>query len=101
MTDGVTESANGISQQVLDFIRDELLDEDVDVGLEDDLLSGELLYSLAVMRLASWVEETFTIEMTPANLTVENFQTVSALTDFVLREKQGPGAGTRPESSRP
>jgi acyl carrier protein len=101
MTDGAAIIANEISMRILEFIRDELLDEDIAVGLEDDLLSGEVLYSLAVMRLASWVEEAFSIEMTPANLTVENFQTVRALTDFVLREKQGPGAGTRPESSRP
>ena len=64
----------------------------VEVALEDDLLSGELLYSLAVMRLASWVEETFAIEMTPANLTVENFQTVAALTDFVTRATEGRGS---------
>ena len=88
MTDGVTDRANGISTRILDFIRDELLDEDIEVGLEDDLLSGEVLYSLAVMRLASWVEETFTIEMTPANLTVENFQTVAALTEFVVKETE-------------
>jgi acyl carrier protein len=84
--------ANEISTRILDFIRDELLDEDIEVGLEDDLLSGELLYSLAVMRLASWVEEAFEIEMTPANLTVENFQTVSALTHFVMSATGGQGS---------
>ena len=84
MNDGVAGSANEISTRILDFIHEELLDEDIEVGLEDDLLAGEVLYSLAVMRLASWIEETFAIEMTPANLTVENFQTVKALTDFVL-----------------
>jgi acyl carrier protein len=44
-----------------------------------------VLYSLAVLRLASWVEETFVIEMAPADMTVENFQTVAALSDFVVR----------------
>ena len=89
MTDSVTASAKEISTRILDFIREELLDEDIEVGLEDDLLSGEVLYSLAVMRLASWVEETFTVEMKPANMTVENFQTVAALTEFVVRETSG------------
>ena len=89
MTDRVTASTNEISTRILDFIRDELLDEDIEVGLEDDLLSGEVLYSLAIMRLASWVEETFNVEMKPANLTVENFQTVAALTGFVVRESRG------------
>ena len=93
MTDGATGRAHEISTRILEFIRDELLDEDIEVGLEDDLLSGEVLYSLAVMRLASWVEETFTIEMTPANLTVENFQTVAALTDFVVSATEGTDVG--------
>ena len=92
MTDGEAASANEISARILDFIHTELLDEDIEVGLEDDLLSGEVLYSLAVMRLASWVEETFDIEMTPVNLTVENFQTVAALTNFILRAIEGGGA---------
>lgn len=89
MTDSVTASTKEISTRILDFIREELLDGDVEVGLEDDLLSGEVLYSLAVMRLASWVEETFTVEMKPADLTVENFQTVAALTEFVVRATSG------------
>ncbi len=91
MTEGTPATANEISAHILDFIREELLDEEIEVGLDDDLLSGEILYSLAVMRLASWVEDTFSIEMTPANLTIENFQTVAALTDFVVRATQGEG----------
>ena len=89
MTDSEKTDAKEISTRILDFIHEELLDGDIEVGLEDDLLSGEVLYSLAVMRLASWVEETFTVEMKPANMTVENFQTVAALTEFVVRETSG------------
>jgi acyl carrier protein len=89
MTDSEKTDAKEISTRILDFIHEELLDGDIEVGLEDDLLSGEVLYSLAVMRLASWVEETFTVEMKPADLTVENFQTVAALTEFVVRATSG------------
>ena len=90
MTDSEKADAKEISSRILDFIHEELLDGDIEVGLEDDLLSGEVLYSLAVMRLASWVEETFTVEMKPADLTVENFQTVAALTEFVVGATSGP-----------
>ena len=89
MTEGKQGNANEICTRILDFIRDELLDEDIEVGPDDDLLSGELLYSLAVLRLAAWVEEAFAIEMAPADMTVENFQTVAALTDFVVRASKG------------
>ena len=96
MTDGAKGSANEISTRILDFIRGELLDEDIEVGLEDDLLSGEVLYSLAVMRLASWVEETFTIELTPEYLSVDIFKTVAALTDFVVSATKGTDAVSGP-----
>ena len=87
MTEGNLENETGIRARILDYIRDELLDEDVEIGPDDDLLSGELLYSLAVLRLATYVDETYNIGMTPADFTVENFQTVAALTNYVLRCK--------------
>ena len=85
MNDIRQENAAEIQARLLDFIRDELLDEDIEVGPDDDLLSGELLYSLAVLRLATFVDETYAVGMQPADFTVENFQTVAALTDYVLR----------------
>lgn len=87
MTETHLENATEIQARILDYIRDELLDEDIEVRPDDDLLSGELLYSLAVLRLATFVDETYAIGMKPTDFTVENFQTVAALTDYVLRSR--------------
>ena len=74
-----------VEEPILGFIREELLTPDMPVGREDDLLSGELLDSVAVLRLAAWVGEEFEIAMEPADFVVENFQTVAVLAAYVRR----------------
>jgi len=74
----------GIERLVLDFITRELLDENTDLSPDDDLLSGELLDSMGVLRLATHVDETFAIGMKPADFRVENFRSARALADYVL-----------------
>ena len=82
-------TADEIRRRILDFIRDELVAEEVDVGPEDDLLSGELLDSVAVLRLATFVDETFAIGMKPTDFLIENFQNAAVLTDYVVRATKG------------
>jgi acyl carrier protein len=67
------------------FLTRELLSPEATVTREDDLLSGELLDSIAVLRLATFVEEEFQIKIQPADLVIENFQNVAVLAEFVLR----------------
>jgi acyl carrier protein len=74
-----------IESRILDFIREELLGEDVEVRRDDDLLSGEVLDSIGVLRLATFVDDEFQIGMQPTDFLIENFQTVAVLTGFVLR----------------
>lgn len=81
-----------IRQRILDFIGEELIAEDVDIGPEDDLLSGELLDSVAVLRLATFVDETFAIGMKPTDFLVENFQNATVLADYVARTTRDRGS---------
>jgi len=82
-------TAGEIRRRIVGFIRDELVAEDVEVGPEDDLLSGDLLDSFAVLRLATFVDETFAIGMKPTDFVVENFQNAAVLTDYVVRATEG------------
>jgi len=82
-------SPETIRRRILAFISDELVAEDVEIGPEDDLLSGELLDSVAVLRLATFVDETFAIGMKPTDFLVENFQNVRVLTRYVVRATEG------------
>jgi acyl carrier protein len=81
-----------IQDRILDFIRQELLTGEAEIGPDDDLLSGEILDSIAVLRLATFVDETFEIGMQPTDFVIENFQTVAVLTEFVLRRWKRPEA---------
>ncbi|MEM6485971.1 MAG: hypothetical protein AAF662_13435 [Pseudomonadota bacterium] len=74
-----------IQKTILDFVCQELIAEDMSVAVDDDLLSGELLDSLAVLRLATFVDQEFSIGMQPTDFLIENFQTVAVLSSFVAR----------------
>ena len=87
-----------IAETILEFIRRELLRPGDAIDLHDDLLSGEVLDSLGVLRLSTFVEESFHIRIDPADFVVENFQNVEVLTRFVQRltggeDAAGSGAG--------
>jgi acyl carrier protein len=94
-----TLTVDEIEDRILGFIAGELLDPDVPVDRDDDLLSGELLDSVAILRLAAHVEEEFCFKIQPADLVIENFQTGAALAAYVLRATtdSGPSA-PEPES---
>jgi acyl carrier protein len=75
---------NDIEDRIMAFIQRELLTPDVSVGRDEDLLSGELLDSIAVLRLATFVEQEFTVSMQASDFVVENFETVAVLARYVM-----------------
>ena len=77
--------ADEIERRILDFVRVELLGPEVTADRDDDLLSGDRLDSVGVLRLAAFVAEEFDFEIAPADFVVENFRTVAVLTDYVER----------------
>ncbi|MDH3524792.1 MAG: phosphopantetheine-binding protein [Acidobacteriota bacterium] len=78
-------AAREVEDRIMDFVRRELLSPEVNVDREDDLLSGDLLDSVAVLRLAAFVEEEFEFKIQPADFVIENFQNVAVLADYVQR----------------
>ena len=92
MTDATRPEAGDIETTILDFVHQELVAADVTVNAGDDLLSGEILDSLAILRLATFVDEEFKIGMQPSDFLIENFQSVAVLTQFVIRSRGDAGA---------
>lgn len=72
---------------VKDRIRTYLIQAHALEALADDtpLLEGGLLDSLEAMDLASFVSETFGLELGPDDMRVENFHSISAISSFVDR----------------
>ncbi len=77
--------APAMESRILDFLRQELLGPKLTVDREDDLLSGDILDSVAVLRLAAYVAEEFSIIIQPVDFVIENFQNVAVLVEYVRR----------------
>ena len=86
--------AREVERRILEFIRGELVSPGVSVDRDDDLLA-DLLDSVAVLRLAAFVDEDFQIVTRPADFVIENFQTVAVLGAHVCRTA---GRAGRPAS---
>ena len=70
---------------IIKYIQENLLIGKGEIELlpEDDLLGSGLIDSLGVMRLVSFVEETFNIKIPPEDIIIENFMDVKAITNYV------------------
>lgn len=79
-----------IEDRILRFIRAELTGPETAIGPEDELLSGELLDSISVLRLANFVAEEFAFEIEPADFVIENFRNVVVLGEYVRRATGQP-----------
>jgi acyl carrier protein len=89
--------AGAIGSQVLDFLQRELLSPGTTVGRDEDLLAGEVLDSIDVLRLAAFVAEAFRIEIRPSDFVIENFRTVATIAAYVERTR----ARQAPDGSSP
>ena len=78
--------------RILQYIKTELLaDEQMDLTADDDLLGSGLISSMAVFRLISFLEETFSVRIPPEEMTIEHFMTVNAMAAYV-RSRQTTAA---------
>jgi acyl carrier protein len=56
-------------------------------GLDEDLFATGRVNSLFALRLLTFLEKNFQIALTPKDLDLRNFATVSKITSFVLRKQ--------------
>lgn len=73
---------------LIDYITDELAHEELDDVLEvdDDLLGGDILDSLGMMKLILFIEKNLEIKVPPQDMIIENFMTIRHITTY-LEEK--------------
>ncbi len=95
MSDGRPDRAE-VEEQVLGYLRRELVDPDVTVARDTALLAGGVINSIAVLRLATFVAQEFGIEVRPADFVIENFRSVEAIASFVERTRAAGDDGSRP-----
>lgn len=57
------------------------------IAPDEDLLAANLLGSMDMMRLIAFLEEEFDFRVEPMEMTIENFITVQAMSDYIGRVK--------------
>ena len=74
-----------MEETIIKYIESELVNEEIEDGLmaHDDLLGGGLLDSLGMMKLITFIEETFSIEVASEDMVIENFMTVNHVVDYI------------------
>ncbi len=72
---------------ILEFIRDELLEEDVDIDEDTSLFRAQLLDSMNLTALIAFLEQTFAIRIGAMDIVYENLDTVRHMVSFVERKR--------------
>ena len=76
--------------EITRFIREQLLGDLPGIPLtpESDLLSENLLDSMGIMRLVSFIDDQFQIAVPAADVTIENFLTIQDICDYLATLSQ-------------
>lgn len=69
------------------FVLDELLGEDMDLAPDEEIFSSGLLDSLSVVQLMQFLEERFTITISPGDVTLDDFDTLERIGALVAKLK--------------
>jgi len=74
---------------LIEYIQTNLLAGQSDASLspEDDLLGSGLVDSLGMIQLLAFIEERFEIKVPPQDMTIENFMSVEAICNYLVRLK--------------
>ena len=64
------------------------------LGDDDNLLADELIDSLGMMRLVSFIEDALQITVPPEDVTIENFVSINAIDDYLGRRSPSAVAAT-------
>ncbi len=73
---------------ILQFIREELLEDDIEIAADTLLFSDQVLDSMSLTRLVVFLESTFPIKVAATDIALENLGTVNHMKAFIER-KQG------------
>lgn len=66
------------------FIAAEVATTDESIERETDLLLSGLVDSLGIVMVSDWIQERLAIVINPVDMVLENFQTVGAMTGYVI-----------------
>jgi len=83
----MTTEDGDLTATLLEYINRPVAASDTVVERHTDLLVTGAVDSLGVVRITQFMEDTLATEVDPLDVTLDNFQTVNQMFDFVLRQR--------------
>ena len=76
-----------MTEEIIDFINQQLLNglDSHTLTADDDLLGSGWIDSMGMMALIGFIENRFELKITPQDMTIENFKTVTELRAYLKR----------------
>ena len=76
-----------LKQLIKDYLNEEFIYDENEDELTDNfpLIEEGIIDSMGIMRIVSWLEDDFDIEINPEDLLLENFENVNAILNFILK----------------
>ena len=71
-------------EEITNYINEEI---DILVTQEEELLSSGLIDSITIMKLIAHLEEAYEIKVPPQDMVIENFITVSSITEYIAQQQ--------------
>lgn len=75
--------SNDIADKIIQFLLEEVIEDETELDVEDNLLTEVGVDSLGMMRLIGFIEHQFTVKVSPAAFTINNFKNVATISHFV------------------
>ncbi len=73
-----------MTDKIITYIKTEISMEPMEyIDLEEDLLGNGIVDSLGMMKLAIFLENEFKVKIAPEDMTVENFNTVQSISEYL------------------
>ncbi|MCR5777846.1 MAG: acyl carrier protein [Lachnospiraceae bacterium] len=70
-------------ERILEILADQR--PDIDFEVETELVSGKILESFDIVSIVSELDDEFDIEITPKDLKAENFDSIEAIENLIIR----------------
>ena len=78
-----------IKKSVFQYVYDNAFSSKENITDEVLIFKNGFLDSMGLVMLITFLEDTFKIGTTDADMVEENFESINAITDFVLRKSEG------------
>mgnify|MGYP005847351361 CR=1 FL=1 len=76
-----------MTEKILAYIVENLLNEEIEITADTPLYTSGLITSMGHLKLVNFLERTFDVSIPMNELSMENFDTVNRITQFIKERK--------------